>query len=125
MAFKIEGGSFGLDGRVKVDLSGRTVEIAGAVPRTYAAAEIAGVEVDKDVKSKTSVISVLIGLLVFTPLLAYFFGVGGLIVGLVLTVFGSRYTKSKYLATIRFSDGKTVRVAGGQIDINRLPRLVE
>lgn len=125
MAFKIEGGSFGLSGRVKVDLSGRTVQIAGAVPKTYTATEIAGVEVDKDVKSKTSLISVLIGLLVFTPLLTYFFWVGGLIVGLVLTVFGSKYTKSKFLATIRFSDGKSVRIAGGQIDINRLPRLVE
>lgn len=123
MAFKIEGGSFGLDGRVKVDLKNRAVEIAGAVPKRYAASEISGVDVEKDVTSKTSVISVLIGLLIITPLLTFFFSYIGLIVGLVLTFFGSRYKQKKFFATIRFVDGKSVRIAGGEIDIDRLPRL--
>lgn len=122
---KIVGGSFGLDGVVRVDYKAGQVHVTGGsgAKASYARDQLAGIDVEQAAKSKTSVLSVLLGLLVITPLLTLFFNIIGLVVGLVLTVFGSKFSEKSHSATLRFADSKVVRVTGSRSEIGRLPAL--
>lgn len=118
---KIVGGSFGLSGSVSINYEKGVVFVSGASSHTYERDQLQGVDVEQSSESKIGCGSVLIGLLVITPLLTFFLNVIGLVIGLVLTVFGSRYDTKKHEATLRFQDGRNVRVQGSYREINRLP----
>ena len=120
---KITGGSFGLSGGVRVDYTKGTVSISAGTFKLYEKESIEGIDLDQSAESKIGCLSVIFGLLIITPILTLLFNIFGLIAGVILTVVGSKYTVKKNTATIRFKDGKQVKVQGAWSEINRLSKL--
>lgn len=128
---RIVGGSFGVGGQVHVDYAKKTVQVVSGpgLGGVYEREQVSGVDIAQTEQRKFSVFSLILGLIVITPLAAVvaalFFGLWfvGFVVGLLLTVVGSFHTEKKSLATFQFVDGKQVRVGGPHHEVNQLAYL--
>lgn len=103
---KIVGGTFGTSGGAYLSNDGYLV-IKGAKSINYRPGELVSLVAEQKVESKTSVLSILFGV-VITIVLTVFFSLIGLVVGLLLTYFGSRYKSKDDVVNLEFTDGERV-----------------
>ena len=122
MKFSIIGGSFGESGSMTL---GSDIVINSARSAAYSVSDVTDIHTTKGANiKKTSILSVLIGI-VLTVILTIAFNIIGFVIGLLLTIVGSTYTtKGKSQANLEFSDGKKVVVEGNKRKINSLVQAV-
>lgn len=113
------GGSFGVTG-VKLNSNGG-ISIAG---RNYEKSDIVDIskEVIKD--KKLSIASLLLGIFIIIPLLAWALSIFGLILGILITAAGSYYSKKKYLLHIYFNDDNNISIDVGKSLMKNFIKLV-
>ncbi|WEJ62179.1 hypothetical protein [Thiomicrorhabdus lithotrophica] len=104
---KIIGGTFGTSGSAYFSSDGYLV-VDGAKMENYQPGDLSLIDARVDSEKRWSVLSLLGGLLLITPLLTLFFNLVGFIVGLVLTFVFSKYTSKVDLVDIAFKDGNKV-----------------
>lgn len=120
---RIVGGSFGLSG--KAFFSGADLVIDGAGRVEAKPEHIKHVVSGQESEKGWSVLSLLLGLLVLTPILwfatsFFFLGLVGLILGLWLTFTFSRTKSTSMNANVVFVDGRELKVEGSKRQINQL-----
>jgi len=104
---KIVSGSFGASGSAYLSRDARLV-IEGQARGVYTGNQIGAIEARTEKQRRFSVVSFLLGLVVVGGVLTVLFNVIGLIVGVLLAVFGSYYGDSKTIVDIALTDGKSV-----------------
>jgi len=104
---KIVSGSFGASGSAYLSRDARLV-IEGQARGVYTGDQIGAIEARTEKERRFSIVSFLLGLVVVGGVLTVLFNVIGLLVGIVLAVFGSYYGDSKTIVDVTLTDGKTV-----------------
>jgi len=124
MALKIVGGSFGASGTAYVDSDPAVIKINGSDKLTYPKEHIQQVLAQQAEGKKFSVISLLLGLFIVTPVLAVLFNVIGLVIGVVLSIVGSSYKRKESYLDVSLKDGKSVRLFGSTSEVNKFARIL-
>lgn len=112
---KIVGGTFGTSGSAYFSRDGYLV-VEGAKKSVFKPGDVASLETRQTVENGRAVFSLLLGLLVLTPLLAFGLGVVipflgfllGLVVGIWLSIVFSRTVNKLDFVDVVFSDGEKV-----------------
>ncbi|MEF9965191.1 MAG: hypothetical protein RR749_03135 [Comamonas sp.] len=118
---KITGGSFGVHGKAYVGQDNR-LYINGAVEKSFAASEVASVNSEVNKETKFSVFSLLIGIPMLMLVGWLVFGPIGSLIGLVIAIAGSFYSKKTIKADVLFHSGEKLAVEGWNSDIQNLVR---
>lgn len=114
---KIVGGTFGTSGGVSLSRDGYLV-VKGAKTVNYMPENISTLDTRQETEKGRSVLSVLLGVLILTPVLFFLGGIVipfigallGLIIGLWLTFAFSRTSSKNDIVDITFSDGERVEL---------------
>jgi len=117
---RIIGGSFGTKGHIWINNKKGNIAVRGDIDKVYTPDLMSHASVADGRERKFSVMSLIFGLLIFTPILTFIGGPIGLIVGLILSIVGSYYTSGGTQVELRFRDDRVVTVECSKRDAKRL-----
>lgn len=121
---KINAGSFGTSGSAYFSNDGYLV-VDGIRKSNFKPQQIVSIDAESKVETSTSVLSILLGLFIITPILWFvtsFFllGIIGLILGLWLTFSFSKTKSSQDFARVVFESGESVTLACTPSQVKKL-----
>lgn len=116
---KLISGNYGL-GKVKLTDNGFIISRTG---RELPFSSIKAIESKVRKNKEQSIGSVLIGLIIITPILFLLFNIIGLVIGIVLSLAGSQYTTKSYSSEITFNDNTKLKVECNRWQMNKLSDL--
>ncbi len=114
---KIIGGSFGLKGKAYISRD-KMLVIEGANKSIYSSEQIQSITANKLKEKRFSILSFIVGAIIFSVALGMFFNIIGVAIGIVLAIFGSYYSNTDNIVNIKFNDNK-------EVDLNCTPRGVK
>lgn len=116
---KIIGGSFGASGSLKI-AGNNQIHIKSAQNATYPQDQIASISANTSKESKFGALGFIVGAIVLGSIGLALGGVIGLIIGILLSLAGSFYSKQTHGAVITFTDHKTTIITGSKANINQI-----
>ncbi len=114
----IVSGTFGTSGSAYLSKDGYIV-VEGAKSLNYKPSDVLSLIAEQESESKLSFMGLVFGVLV-TAVLFAFLNVVGLVIGLLVMYFGSKYTRTDDFVNIGFMDGERVRLECTPRQVERL-----
>ena len=104
---KIVGGNFGVSGSAFISQDNMLV-VEGAKHGVYSKDKIRSINASVVKEKKFGILGFLLGILILGAILGFFFGLLGVIAGVVIAIAGSFYTEKSNIVEIQFLDGSSV-----------------
>lgn len=120
---KIIGGSFGAGGKAR--FAGKYLEVLGDKKADYKGADVASVSVSQDKERHFGLIGAAVGAVLLGYVGNLFFGLAGLIAGLVFAVLGSFYKRTRYQANLEFNDGLKLTLEPNDYEAKKLVKFAD